>query len=72
MCKFPDVLKELAWIVFQDKEALRAIFCILHRSVPVNVDSYKRYLGQCNENGVLGVYEVLHAYTVVRDRGQRL
>jgi hypothetical protein len=69
LCKFPDVLKELTWIIFQDKEALRAIFSILRRSVPVSVDGYKRYLGQCSENGILGVHEVLHAYTVVRGQG---
>ncbi|KIJ89427.1 hypothetical protein K443DRAFT_16137 [Laccaria amethystina LaAM-08-1] len=52
-----------------DKNILQAIFCILGHSTPVSVESYKRYLSQRDETGLLGVYEVLHGYTIVRGQG---
>lgn len=66
-CRFPDKLKELAYIIYNDQDTRRAVFGRLGRPVPLIIDSYKLYISRRVAGGLLGVYEVLNAYIDVRN-----
>jgi len=69
MCEYPDVLKELSYILYQDTTAKNAIFTELGAPVPTTVASYKRFIGNRYKGGLLGLYEVLATYLDLRAMG---
>ena len=69
MCDYPDVLKELSYMLYQDTTAKNAIFAKLGAPVPMTVALYKRFIGKRCKGGLLGLYEVLAAYLDLRATG---
>jgi hypothetical protein len=62
LCEYPDVLKELTYVLYQNQALRNAIFAKLGQSVPTSLVSYWRFIGKQGKSGLLGVYEVLAAY----------
>lgn len=67
MCEYPDVLKELTYILYQDRSVRESVFARLGVSSPSTLLMYKRYITQVQDGGILGLYEVLNAYLDVRE-----
>lgn len=67
-CEYPDVLKELSYIVYQDSRVRDLVFAELGDPSPLNMASYKRYIGKRQKGGLLGLYRVLVAYLDLREQ----
>jgi hypothetical protein len=67
-CDYPDVLKELTYIIYQDVSLRQRVFAKLGHSMPSNLNEYKRFITKESE-GIFGVYEVIFAYIDVREEG---
>jgi hypothetical protein len=67
LCEYPDALKELTYIVYQDNALRNSVFTRLHHVMPATLASYWRFLGKKQASGLFGVYEVLAAYLDVRE-----
>ena len=68
-CDYSDVLKEMTYIVYQNRRAREAIFARLDHPAPTTLISYWRFLGKRRAGGLLGLYEVLAAYLDMRETG---
>lgn len=66
-CEYPDALKEHAWIVWRDKNAMEAIFSHLGVQVPLSLMAYKRFLVKEVEADLLGLAVVLSTYYLMRE-----
>jgi hypothetical protein len=66
-CDYPDVLKELAYIVYQDRSLREKVFGKLGGSAPSTLYQYKRYITKPRNGGILGTYDVINAYLDVRE-----
>jgi hypothetical protein len=66
-CDYPDVLKELTYVVYQNKETREAIFAKLGHPTPATLTSYWRFIGKTYSGGLLGLYEVLATYLDLRE-----
>lgn len=69
-CEYPDVLKELAYILYQDDPLRRKIFSKLGISEPLTLQLYQRFIGKRQQDGILGAYEVVNAYLEMRESGE--
>jgi hypothetical protein len=67
LCDYPDVLKEVAFILYSDKPLREKIFAHLGISPPSTLFLYKRYITKVQHGGILGVYRVIDAYLDVRE-----
>jgi hypothetical protein len=67
LCDFPDALKELVFILYQDNSLRAKVFAKLGVAVPSNLYLYKRYITKSSDGGLLGIYKVVDAYLRVRD-----
>jgi hypothetical protein len=70
-CDYPDVLKELSYILYKDEATRNAVFARLGAPVPTTVVSYKNFIGKRCSGGLplLGLYGVLAMYLELRDAG---
>jgi hypothetical protein len=66
LCEYPDVLKELTYILYQDLSLRERIFARLGVASPANLHQYKRYIAK-RDGGSLGIYKVICAYLDVRE-----
>jgi hypothetical protein len=66
-CDYPDVLKELTYVIYQNKRAREAVFVKLGHPVPTTLTLYWRFLGKRRGGDLLGLYEVLVAYLDVKE-----
>lgn len=64
-CEYPDVLKELVYIVYQNPALRQKVFEKIGCSEPSNLSMYKRYISKLQQ-GILGLYGVVCAYLDVR------
>ena len=71
-CDYPDVLKELAYIIYQDMPLRQSVFAKLGHSMPSNLDDYRKFITGRQSGGIFGVYEVIFAYIGVREEGTTL
>jgi hypothetical protein len=69
LCDYPDLLKELVYILFHSEVRRNAIFARLGHSAPTTIVSYWRFIGKKQASGLLGVYEVLSAFLDLREAG---
>ena len=69
LCDYPDLLKELTYIVYQNQAIRNAIFATLGHPPPSTLVTYWRFLGKRHAGGLLGVYAVLDAYLGLRAAG---
>ena len=65
-CDFPDILKELAFLIYQDPQTREAVFAKINHATPVTVALYWRFIGALHEGRLLGVYKVIAAYLEIR------
>ena len=68
-CDYPDVLKELTYIIYQELSLRQRVFAKLGHSVPSNLNEYKRFITSRQSEGIFGVYEVIFAYIDVHEEG---
>lgn len=64
------MLKELAYILYQDDPLRRKIFSKLGISEPLTLQLYQRFIGKRQQDGILGAYEVVNAYLEMRESGE--
>jgi hypothetical protein len=69
LCDYPDVLKELAYIIYQDMSLRQSVFAKLGHPVPSNLNEYRQFITGRQSGGIFGVYEVIFAYVDVREEG---
>jgi hypothetical protein len=72
LCEYPDVLKELAYIIYQDRTARSIVFTKLGVPTPTTLASYKRFIGRKHAGGILGLYEAISAYLCWREEERPL
>jgi hypothetical protein len=70
-CEYPDVLKELLYVLFKEEKVKTAVFKRLGCPVPDTLQSYKRFVGKRCASGLLGLFEVFAAYLDLREGGGR-
>jgi hypothetical protein len=71
-CEFPDLLKELAFLVYVDSTQIRdAVFFKLGVSCPSTIGQYAIWLGRTSSvpGSVVNIVEVLAAYWALRKDG---
>ena len=69
LCDYPDVLKELTYVLYRKQAIRNAIFTRLGHTPPSTLVMYWRFLGKKRAGGLLGVYEVLDAYLDLKEAG---
>jgi len=67
LCEYPDVLKELVYIIYQDRSRRSKIFAKLGVAPPSSLYLYQRFIGKRQQDGILGAYEVVNAYLELRE-----
>lgn len=66
LCEYPDVLKELVYILYYNRSLREKIFSNLGISPPTTLHLYKQYITKMQVGGILGAYEVVNAYLDIR------
>lgn len=66
LCEYPDVLKELAYVLYQDRSLRERIFTRLGVTSPSTLYKYKQFVGK-GYGGSLGVYKVICAYLDIHE-----
>jgi hypothetical protein len=69
LCEYPDVLKELAYIIYKETQVKNVVFTKLGAPVPTTLHSYKRFIGKKCGGGLLGLYKVMATYLDLRESG---
>jgi hypothetical protein len=69
LCDYPDVLKELSYILYHDTAVKDAIFARLGAPTPATLVLYKRFIGRRRAGDLLGLYEVIATYLDIREAG---
>ena len=67
LCEYPDVLKELSYILYQDADVRGKVFANLGIPAPCTLAAYKRYIARTSAGGLLGLFEVVFAYLQLRE-----
>ncbi len=70
LCEYPDVLKELVYILYQNEALRTKIFAKLGVARPSSLTLYQRFIGKRQHDGILGAYEVVNAYLELRESGE--
>jgi hypothetical protein len=70
LCEYPDVLKELVYILYQDEALREKIFAKLGAAGPSGLSLYQRFIGKRRHGGIFGAYEVVNAYLELRELGE--
>jgi len=70
LCEYPDVLKELVYILYQDEDLRAKIFTRLGVARPSSVSLYQRFIGKRRHGGIFGAYEVVNAFLELRESGE--
>lgn len=68
-CLYPDVLKELAYVIYRDESVRQSVFDKLGHSMPSNLNEYVQFITARQSGGIFGVFEVIFAYAGVREEG---
>ena len=69
LCEYPDMLKELVFILYQDKAHRSKIFTKLGTAGPSTLSLYQRFIGKRQSDGIFGAYKVVNAYLKLRESG---
>jgi hypothetical protein len=72
LCEYPDVLKELTFILYAKRTLRQKVFERLGHSMPQTLEAYKRYIASRPHGGTFGAYNVICAYLEVREEGEAL
>ena len=70
LCEYPDVLKELVYILYQDEVLREKIFARLGVDGPSSLSLYQRFIGKIRHGGFFGAYEVVNAFLELRESGE--
>lgn len=68
-CEYPDVLKELVYILYQDEILRKKIFTRLGVAEPSSLSLYQRFIGK-KHGGIYGAYEVVNVFLELRESGE--
>jgi hypothetical protein len=63
-------LKELVYILYQEEALREKIFTRLGVAGPSSLPLYQRFIGKKRHGGILGAYEVVHAFLELRESGE--
>jgi hypothetical protein len=66
LCEYPDVLKELVYILFQDQSLREKVFSRLDLSPPDTLSQYKQYITKAKDGELIGAYKIVDAYLDLR------
>ncbi len=69
-CEYPDVLKELVYILYQEEVLRKKIFTRLGVAEPSSLSLYQRFIGKRRHGGIYGAYEVVNAFLELRESGE--
>jgi hypothetical protein len=69
LCEYPDVMKELVYILYQDQSRRSKIFAKLGVAPASTLYLYQRFIGKRQQDSLLGAYEVVNAYLELRELG---
>lgn len=69
-CEYPDVLKELVYILYQDEASREKIFKKLGVAQPSGLSLYQRFISKRQQDGIFGAYDVVDAYLELRELGE--
>lgn len=72
LCNFPDVLKQLVFVLYHDASLRRQVFAKLRTQAPATSFLYKRYITKKPHGELFGAYEVVNAYLEVRESSEVL
>ncbi len=72
LCDYPDVLKELSYILYAKQSLREKVFGHLGRTMPQNLVAYKRYIASRPNGGTFGAYNVIYAYLEIREEEKTL
>jgi len=67
LCEYPDVLKELVYVLYQDEALRQKIFTKLDIAQPSSLTLYQRFIGKKQRDGIFGAYEVVNTYLELRE-----
>lgn len=70
LCEYPDVLKELVYILYQDQSLRCKIFAKLGVAPASTLYLYQRFIGKRQQDGIFGAYGVVNAYLELREAGE--
>jgi hypothetical protein len=68
-CEYPDVLKELVYILYQEEVLRKKIFTRLGVAEPSSLSLYQRFISK-RHGGIYGAYEVVNAFLELRESGE--
>jgi hypothetical protein len=67
LCEFPDVLKEIVFVLYENRPLCEKIFAKLGVLLPSGEYGYKRYITKRQDGGIFGAYKVINAYLDIRE-----
>ena len=70
LCEYPDVLKELVYILYQNEVFREKIFSRLGISGPSSLSLYQRFISKKRHGGIFGAYEVVNTFLELRESGE--
>jgi hypothetical protein len=72
LCDYPDVLKELAYILYAKQSLREKVFGRLGLPMPRSLEHYKRFIARRLNGRIFGAYDVIYAYLEVREEEEVL
>jgi len=72
LCDYPDVLKELSYILYANQSLRQKVFGRLGHAMPQTLEEYKRHISSRQNGGTFGAYNVIYAYLEVREAEKTL
>lgn len=70
LCDYPDVLKEVVYLLYENQSLRQEIFARLGDTMPPTLQCYQRYIS-VKKGGTLGAYNVINAYLDIREEGDQ-
>jgi hypothetical protein len=67
MCEYPDALKELVYIIYEDRALRQKVFAKLGIPEPSHLHRYKQYVTAAEEGQLPAVYKIIDAYLRARE-----
>jgi hypothetical protein len=72
LCNYPDVIKELGYILYRDPTIRTKVCDRLGVSQPSTLSDYEFFLTRRRSGGTFGIYEVVDAYLDIREEEEYL
>jgi hypothetical protein len=69
MCEYPDALKELVYIIYENRALRRKVFAKLGAPEPTLVHRYMQYITAVGDGQLPAFYKIIDACLRVRGQG---